>query len=215
VQYKKLEVDITINVYKGVYWESEDFILTQNMLIINKVKKSMFRIIDYSVDSEESKENPSHSKISFKIDGSRKQLRVHAFASNTMFSSPYFFVNQYRYLHHHPFSIVNFSDTKNQYLCNKKLGDEIRYALERKYLKNFIGTTLEKPCLLYKRNLHGGTYFDAAGAAQEQGYSNVIQNQPILFNPSQILTRNSKSKNTFKFILTLIYREMQEKAKGT
>lgn len=196
-------------MHKGVYWESEEYILTHNKLITNQIKKSMCRITDYSIDSEESKENPSLSKVSFKVDGSKKELKVHVFASNTMFTHPYLFVNQYRYLHYNYASIINFSEIKNQYLCNKKLGDEIRYALERKYLKNFIGTTLEKPSLLYKRNFYGGTYFDAAGAAQEQGYSNVIKNEAALLDPTSILSGGSKSKTDFILLLTQIYREKE------
>lgn len=112
----------------------------------------MKRVLDFKLSEEEKNENDGLRKVSFKIDGAQSDLKVHAFAFNTIHKEGYYMLKSYQYLSNftgrNNFLIKN---SKNQYLSNKKLNEEVRYALERKYLKNFIGTTLERPSLLYKK----------------------------------------------------------------
>ena len=76
-------------------------------------------------------------------------------------------------------NIMKLSRFENEYLNNKKLNDELRYALERKYLKSFIGTTLERPGLLIKRNYNSDTYFESPTVGVEQAYQQVISKSPM------------------------------------
>jgi hypothetical protein len=177
--YKKTSEKTLLVVHKGVYWESENYILTQKNLVRIPKKIAMKRILDFKVSKEDAKENDSLSKVSFKIDGAQSNLKVHAFAFNTIHKNGYYMIRTYVYL---PTKFVeknNFRirDARNQYLSNKKLNDEVRYALERKYLKSFIGTTLERPSLLFKKKYVCDTYFNAPTQAQEVGYQNFFDRE--------------------------------------
>jgi hypothetical protein len=173
--YKKLNKYSSLVVHKGVYWESEDYILTQKNLIRIPKRLAMKRILDFKVSEEDAKQNDSLSKVSFKIDGAQSNLKVHAFAFNTIHKDGYYMLRTYyhfpKFVEKKNFCIRN---AKNRYLSNKKLNEEVRYALERKYLKSFIGTTLERPSLLFKKKYVCDTYFDAPTQAQEVGYQNIF-----------------------------------------
>lgn len=86
--------------------------------------------------------------MKFKIDGAKDNLKVHVFASNIMPNNFNYLSTQFEYLYTYPIgNTFTFKKFENVYLSNKKLNDELRYALERRYLKSFISTTLERPGL--------------------------------------------------------------------
>ena len=167
-----------MTIHKGVYWESEDFILKKDKLVYFQQKKSLKRITDYTVDAEESKQDESLRTVSFKVDGASHDVKVHVFASNSIFADAHQFVMKYENFGSpgHPQNFL-FNKNENQYMSNKKLGDELRYALERKYLKSFMGTNLEKPGLLFKKKYVADTYFTSAASNNEQNYQNVVQSR--------------------------------------
>jgi len=45
-------------------------------------------------------------------------------------------------------------------MSNRKLGDEFRYVFDRKFLKRFMGNTLDRPQLLLNRHKLRDTTFD-------------------------------------------------------
>jgi len=45
-------------------------------------------------------------------------------------------------------------------MSNRKLGDEFRYVFDRKFLKRFMGNTLDRPQLLLNRHKLRDTKFD-------------------------------------------------------
>ena len=160
----------------------------------------MKRIGNINIKSEESKSNPNLSKITFKVDDGDANLKIHAFASNTMFTEPNHLIKNYEYCNiNSNINIFKLSKFENEYLNNKKLNDELRYALERKYLKNFIGTTLERPGLLLKRNYCKDTYFESPNVGIEQQYQQVISkaNKPVI-------QYQAKMGNLFQMIYILL-----------
>lgn len=46
---------------------------------------------------------------------------------------------------------------KNIFLSNRELGDEFRYVFDRKYAERQIGSSLDRPKIVLRRNLVGGT----------------------------------------------------------
>lgn len=57
-------------------------------------------------------------------------------------------------------NVFRFAQWKNIYLSNRKLGDEFRYVFDRRYLKRYIGNTLDRPQLVLKRQFIRNTTFD-------------------------------------------------------
>ena len=149
-------------------------------MIEDKPKKAIKRIVDFEIDNaEEVKNNPDIKTVKFKIDGAANNLKVHMFASNTLFGNHNHMILPYAYLcNYSRGSTFKFQKFENDYLNNKKLGDELRYALERKYLKSFIGTTLERPSLLYNKKFYCDTYFETESRQQEQNYQKFSQIAP-------------------------------------
>ena len=114
------------------------------------------------------------------------------FVFNTLFGNQNYMILPYAYLYNYPRgNSFKFQKFENDYLSNKKLGDELRYALERKYLKSFIGTTLERPSLLYNKKFYCDTYFETESRQQEQGYKKFlkISSKPL---PSYNVNKMSK-----------------------
>jgi hypothetical protein len=75
-------------------------------------------------------------------------------------------------------SIFHFARWNNFYVSNNRIGDEIRYVLDRKELTSQLGNTLERPSLLHKREFVRKTNFDnevLKVAKMEQRYE--MQNQ--------------------------------------
>ena len=56
--------------------------------------------------------------------------------------------------------VFPFAKWKNIFLSNRKLGDEFRYVFDRKFLKRFMGNTLDRPQLLLNRHKLRDTQFE-------------------------------------------------------
>jgi hypothetical protein len=74
---------ISITVHKGVYWESDSFILKDHCLIEKKDLNHIIRIKDITL--EEQKE--SH-KLSFTLKDHKKNTKAHIFASTFLPPNP-------------------------------------------------------------------------------------------------------------------------------
>jgi hypothetical protein len=49
-------------------------------------------------------------------------------------------------------TIFPFAIWKNIYLSNRELGDEFRYVFDRKYAERVVGSSLDRPKLVLRRN---------------------------------------------------------------
>ena len=95
IYYKKLDQQIILNIHKGVYWESEEYILTQNMLWEFSKKNQVKRILE--LEFKPSSQNEDLTKVSFRVDGAQNGLKVHAFAFNTLPNNYKYLLESYRY----------------------------------------------------------------------------------------------------------------------
>ncbi|CAI2372903.1 unnamed protein product [Moneuplotes crassus] len=191
VGFKKLEKEIQLSVHKGVYWETDDYILTKNKLLKIPDNNPTKRITHLEIE-EEGKEECS--KVSFKIDGSQKNLKVHCFAFNTFPADIWQTINDYTGLPREYLETTQVKTSENEYLSNKRLNEELRYALERKYLKSFIGTTLERPSLLFKSKFFKDTYFDTPQQQTGFGYQKkaVYKKSVAIFDNYKLASKSRK-----------------------
>lgn len=187
IHFKKLEKAITLTIHKGVYWESDEYILTQKSLFNIGKKKIIKRILDLNIT--QTGQNDNFSKVTFKVEGAQKGLKVHCFAFNTLSFDNNALIRKYSDISsNQPRSLIKVKKATSNYLSNKKLNEELRYALERKYLKSFIGTTLERPTLLYKNKFFKDTYFNVPNQEMGGGYQKVhegaqkLANCPVSYN---------------------------------
>jgi hypothetical protein len=65
-----------------------------------------------------------------------------------------------------------FAIWKNIFMSDRQLSDEFRYVFDRKYAERTMGSTLEKPLLLMKRNFVQTTRFDTENLASGTQFSN-------------------------------------------
>ncbi|CAI2378280.1 unnamed protein product [Moneuplotes crassus] len=149
---------IEITVHKGVYWENDSFILKDHSLVERRETENIIRISDIGI--EEQKEN-GH-KFSFKLNDFKENTRAHVFGFTFMpqdLLSDFYSISDIE----RDYSICDifpFAKWKNIFLSNRKLGDEFRYVFDRKFLKRFMGNTLDRPQLLLNRHRLRETRFD-------------------------------------------------------
>jgi hypothetical protein len=150
---------IAIRVHKGVYWETDSFILKDHSLVEKRDTTNLIRIKDISL--EEEKEG---HRLKFGLSGhsNTKTARAHVFAftfmptdSNFIYTSLEKSTKDWGTL-----DIFPFAKWENIYLSNRKLGDEFRYVFDRKFMSRFMGNTLDRPQLLLNRHKIRDTQFD-------------------------------------------------------
>ena len=148
---------VSIRVHKGVYWETDSFILKDHSLVEKRERTSIMRIKDIAV--EEEKEN---HKVSFSLDDYGKNARAHVYAFTFMPPDVNSSFDQLasENMDWSSLDIFPFAKWKNIFLSNRKLGDEFRYVFDRKFVKRFMGNTLDRPQLLINRHKIRDTQFD-------------------------------------------------------
>ena len=160
----KLNIDITLIVHEGVYWEADGFVLKKNSIIEVKNEPKYLRINNIKVSkTEEIKgEEESKSTLKFKITNADGNTRAHVFAFTYLPNQPHEEFKNMRQItrSHLDTEVFPFTRWENAYQSNRKLGDEYRYVFNRKNAKRFIGNTLEKPQLIMKRLKVRETNFD-------------------------------------------------------
>jgi ubiquitin len=149
---------ISITVHKGVYWESDSFILKDHCLIEKKDLNHIIRIKDITL--EEQKE--SH-KLSFTLKDHKKNTKAHIFASTFLPPNPCvpFLTLKSKVSTAALIETFPLSKPQNMYISNKKLSTEFRYVFERKFLNRFMGNSLDRPQLLLHRHKLGETTYQS------------------------------------------------------
>lgn len=152
-------------MHKGVYWESDSFILKDNCLVEKASFNRIIRVKDISLEAH----NESQ-KLSFTLKNYNKNTKAHVFASTFLPcnpSSPFFALKS---LVSNKFSIEPFqlSKPQNMYISNKKLSTEFRYVFERKFLNRFMGNTLDRPQLLLQRHRLKETSYQSFESYEEK-----------------------------------------------
>ena len=149
---------VQIRVHKGVYWETDSFILKDHSLVEKREKTNIIRIKDVTLEEDKEQGN----KLSFNIEDYGKNARAHIFAftflQQDVFSDYYNFERVGK--DWTALDVFPFAKWENIFLSNRKLGDEFRYVFDRKFLKRFMGNTLDRPQLLLNRHKVRDTQFD-------------------------------------------------------
>ena len=186
---------IPIKVHKGVYWESDSFILKNHSLVEKREKTNIIRIKDILLEEEK---DQGHT-LSFNIEDYGKNARAHVFAHtflqedmNTLFTQVENVGRDWASL-----DIFPFAKWENIYLSNRKLGDEFRYVFDRKFVKRFMGNTLDRPQLLLNRYKLRETQFDQEVVGTGNQYEEVKESavnydmrKQNIAGPSTRLARN-------------------------
>ena len=190
---------ISITVHKGVYWESDSFILKDHSLVEKREKTSIIRIKDILLEEEKEE---GHT-LSFNLEGHSKNARAHVFAHTFLQENMNSIFNQVESVGRDwtSLDIFPFAKWENIYLSNRKLGDEFRYVFDRKFVKRFMGNTLDRPQLLLNRFKLRETQFDQEVVATGNQYEEVkekssnyaIRTQSIA-GPANYLARNVAPK---------------------
>ena len=141
---------IKLQIHKGQFWENDSFILKRNCLFENMQAQQTIKIA--SVGVEENKQGTSDVHI--KLSDYTEDTRVHCFASQFEQESTQQLALGIRELMREKFDKTTFSFAmwKNIFLSNRELGDEFRYVFDRKYAERHIGSSLDRPKLVLKRN---------------------------------------------------------------
>ena len=157
-------------MHKGVYWETDSFILKDHSLVEKRDRTNIIRIKNINL-KEEGKED---HKLSFTLEDYGKKARAHVFGFTFM---PSYLSQNFSQIENvsrdwSSLDIFPFANWKNIYQSNRKLGDEFRYVFDRKFLKRFMGNTLDRPQLLLNRHKLRETQFDQeivhSGTAYQQ-----------------------------------------------
>ena len=149
---------VQIRVHKGVYWETDSFILKDHSLVEKRDKTHIIRIKDVAL--EEDKEHGN--KLSFSVEDYGKNARAHVFAFTFLQNDIYSDFSNIERVGKDwtTLDVFPFAKWENIFLSNRKLGDEFRYVFDRKFLKRFMGNTLDRPQLLLNRHKVRETQFD-------------------------------------------------------
>ena len=145
------DINISIRVVKGKVMDVNDFVVLENGNI--KYNNNLEAPISIENMSYENKE------LKIKLNKNNKSLnnpRVHIncvqYLSekcnknlNGFLSSKFF-----EYRNSNQFREFQFAESKNKYLNNKILSDELQYVLDRKQYQINLGNSLENPSLLLK-----------------------------------------------------------------
>ncbi|KAL4490234.1 hypothetical protein ABPG72_004273 [Tetrahymena utriculariae] len=185
---------IQIEVVEGKYWNETHSIQTQKGLIDQK-RNAHFLVIQ-NVQVETPDENSTGNTLNIKLFSDHKDLvRAHVIAYHYLPSDVNAIVEDLNKLVELPESnFINLTKQlkANIYQSNKSIGDEIRYALERKRHQRYIGNTLDKPHLLLKRTFvrdtnyeneqlnRGGTYSPRAKSADPyEQFSDMLMDRAL------------------------------------
>lgn len=138
--------NVTIDVHKGKYWDTDDYIITFDKIIENKAAKNILSIKNLQVDEEK-------DELNLTLQNADENTRVHVYAYSFLNQTDLSFFDDIKNIYTAKDSRSTQSVTKwtNYYLDNRKLNDEIQYVLDRKNLERQMGNSLEKPSLLIKR----------------------------------------------------------------
>ncbi|KAL4440764.1 hypothetical protein ABPG74_013745 [Tetrahymena malaccensis] len=153
---------ISIEVVDGKYWNETHCIQTQKGLLDQK-RNAHFLVIQ-NVQVETPDENSTGNTLNIKLFTDHKDLvRAHVIAYHYLPSDINANADDLNNLVELPQSnFINLTKQlkENIYQSNKAIGDEIRYALERKRHQRYIGNTLDKPHLLLKRTFVRDTNYE-------------------------------------------------------
>ena len=148
-------LNIPITVHDGQMCLDQLFILKQNSIVeINQITNPV------SIKQVTYKKKDNQSEVVLSLDGQRNDIRVHAFAYQFLEDSSLYDLESISQMFPNNQKIHKFNTPENVYLSNRELSDEYRYVLDRKYLPKTVGTNLEKPSLLLKRNFIENTEVD-------------------------------------------------------
>ena len=162
---------ISIRVHKGVYWETDSFILKDHSLVEKRERTNIIRVKDILLEEEK---DQAHN-LSFNIENYGRHPRVHVYAFTFL---PENTLNNYSQIERvgkdlTSLDVFPFAKWANIYLSNRKLGDEFRYVFDRKFVKRFMGNTLDRPQLLLNRHKLRDTQFDQEVVKGGSQYDNV------------------------------------------
>lgn len=120
-------------------------------------------------------EETKKTRVSFKLSDFKAHPRVHIFGSTFLPTYSHEMYDNMRRVVQDDVSlnIFGFAQWKNIYLSNRKLGDEFRYVFDRRYLKRYLGNTLDRPQLILKRTFVKNTTFDFENLNSGGGYEVV------------------------------------------
>lgn len=153
----ELGTEIHLVVHRGVYWETDSFILKPHSLVELRENQNYVRLSDLSV----SEPVDNKQKIRLRVSGHKSAPRVHFYAFQFLPNNVF---EVYRALQRDQnaasLSVFKFHKWSNFFLSNRKLGDEFRYVFDRKYLPRFMGNTLDRPMMLLKRAFVRDTSFN-------------------------------------------------------
>ena len=165
---------ISIRVHKGVFWESESFILKDHSLLEKRDTTNLIRIKNIKVEDEKENHN-----LEFTLSGFSKleQARAHVFAYTFTPSNHKFMYDSIDRVTKDwgTMDIFPFAKWQNKYLSNRKLGDEFRYVFDRKFMTRFMGNTLDKPQLLLNRHKIRDTQFDQEVVSTGEAYKQEME----------------------------------------
>lgn len=145
LELKEIGVIIDLTVHKGVYWETDNFILKEHMIVEKrdrtnfiKISKPMILVHEETKNAKDSKKDDKEAeenikddktrKLKFKIKGHKTNPRVHVYGLTFLPSTPIsdFYSHQTISDTNATLDIFEFSKWKNVYMSNRELGDEYR-----------------------------------------------------------------------------------------
>ena len=170
---------ISIRVHKGVYWETDSFILKDHSLVEKRDTTNLIRIKNIKVEEEKESHN-----LEFTLSGynNAKQTRAHVFAYTFTPTNHKFMYDSIDTVTKDwgTMDIFPFAKWQNKYLSNRKLGDEFRYVFDRKFMTRFMGNTLDKPQLLLNRHKVRDTQFDQEVVGTGEAYQKQVEESKMM-----------------------------------
>ena len=172
---KDIDQVISITVFKGTYWsENEDYLYTKNLLINVKADVNNIIITDLKINQLPDAEL---ADITLQTYADQPKLtRFHIFGAQFMESDPEKFIQDMDSTipeERRERDQVFLGLKHNQFLNNRKLGDEYCYVLDRKTQARYLGNTLEKPKILLKQTFVRDTQTKQEQLQQNQEFQNV------------------------------------------
>lgn len=103
---------------------------------------NFLRLKNLNIESKDTKQ-----KLTFELSNYANRPRVHVFGFTFMPTYTHeMYDNLWRVIQDDvSLNIFGFANWKNIYMSNWKLGDEFRYVFDRRYLKRYLGNTLDRP----------------------------------------------------------------------
>ena len=145
VELKEIGVIIDLTVHKGVYWETDNFILKEHMIVEKRDRTNFIRISKPMIlvndeetkskinakgekDEEEVKSENKKTKLKFRIKGHKANSRVHVYGLTFLPTVPFSDYESHGSISNPnaTLDIFEFAKWKNVYMSNRELGDEYR-----------------------------------------------------------------------------------------